>query len=143
MKVIELVDFEDLVGLYWLSGCDEETITFPPETKYEYPEDANCLNFVLDGKTYTAKEDPDDGYRSSMDKLFISDHNVINSFTPITVLVSHIEKDGDLTCDILRMIDTKNGKTVIEVGTGNTDDYYPYFIASFVPENMSTNDNKE
>jgi hypothetical protein len=41
--------------------------------------------------------------------------------------------------DILDLIDVVTGKVVLSVGTGNTDDYYPYWVAEFTPENMGAN----
>ena len=39
----------------------------------------------------------------------------------------------------LELLDCKTGKTVLEVGTENTDDYYPCFVANWSPENMACN----
>lgn len=32
---------------------------------------------------------------------------------------------------------------ILEVGTANTDDYYPYYVANWNPENMHINEGKE
>jgi hypothetical protein len=147
MNKIETVDFLSLVGEHWLSGCDEETLSFETGYSWRPVEDANCINFILDGKTYTAKEDPNDGYRSMMDDLFVSDYQVKNTFHPVKVVVSHVTDNSDkwshIECDILRFTDCVNGKVVLEVGTDNTDDYYPSFVASFSPENMSINEGRK
>lgn len=41
--------------------------------------------------------------------------------------------------DILVFVDVKNGKEILKVGTGNTDDYYPYCVLEYTPENLSCN----
>src|SRR3990167_2940722 len=109
----------------------------------KYFQDCQCINFVLDGKTYTAIEDPQDGYRSSLDKIIVSDHKVENVFTPVEVVVSHIKDKGNKyntnNCWILRFTDTTNGKVVLEVGTDDTDDYYPTFVSDWMPASLSIN----
>jgi len=41
--------------------------------------------------------------------------------------------------DILELKDIETGKIVLEVGTDRSDDYYPSFVAYFMPENMVLN----
>ena len=41
--------------------------------------------------------------------------------------------------DILVFVDFENGKEILEIGTGNYDDYYPYCVLNYYPENMSCN----
>jgi len=38
--------------------------------------------------------------------------------------------------DTLEFINSKNGEVVLEVGTDNSDDYYPCFVANFYPEKI-------
>lgn len=55
-------------------------------------EDANTIRFRLDGNVYVAVEDPNDGYRSSMEHLFIDDTGkspMKNVFSPIEVRAEH------------------------------------------------------
>jgi len=42
-------------------------------------------------------------------------------------------------CDIIRFIDKTTGLVVLEIGTTNTDDYYPSFVGIFNPQNMAVN----
>ena len=143
MKIENLgisVDMKTLVGKHLLSGVDESSVVIE---RWGDLENCQCLNFILDDLTYTAVEDPNDGYRSSMDALIVSGKKLTNTFDPIEVIVSYADKKvgswGNDKCDILEFIDAKNGKKVLEVGTGDTDDYYPYFVASWMPENLSVN----
>jgi hypothetical protein len=137
---VENVPFESLVGEHDLDAVDEST----EQVKKWYGdtfEDANCIRFRLDGKVYTAIEDPSDGYRSSMEKLFVSeDHQMRNVFAPVRVLARLCDKgEYGSHADLLQLLDVKNGKVILEVGTDNDDDYYPGFVASWKPENMAVN----
>jgi hypothetical protein len=75
-----------------------------------------------------------------MNELTVGDWPMANIFAPVRVLGCYRTKDkygnGD---DVLELFDATTGKIVIEVGTENTDDYYPCFVASFHPEAMQPN----
>lgn len=104
-------------------------------------EDCSVCRFRLDGVVYIAIEDPNDGYRSSMRNLIVAnDVAMKNVFPSVEVLGKHRTfGDYGATDDVLELVDTITGKVVLEVGTDNSDDYYPSFVASFHPENMATN----
>lgn len=139
----ETVEPKSLVGSHRLSGVDEINRVYE---RYGEFRDCQCINFVLDGVTYTAIENPDDGYRSSLDKIIISEDGVINTFEPIDVLVSYNESGRasySSQSNIIEFRDIVNGKIVMSIGTDNTDDYYPVFIAEWMPENLSVNGDKQ
>jgi hypothetical protein len=50
-------------------------------------------------------------------------------------------KDNDTYSvnDTIQFIDVVTGKVVLEVGTDNTDDYYPYCVMNWYPENLACN----
>lgn len=100
---------------------------------------ACAIRFRLDGVVYIAVEDPDDGYRSHLSEILIGD-KITNKFKKCHVRGKWIDKNeyGE-NCDIIQFIDDLTNKVVLEIGTDNTDDYYPYFVAKFNPENMSIN----
>ncbi len=101
---------------------------------------SQICRFRLDGVVYVAVEDPDDGYRSMMEELLIdNDATMKNVFIGCNVVCNHIEKNGDEDDDILELVDAKTQKTVLRVGTGNYNDYYPYFVAEFDPLAMEVN----
>lgn len=131
------VEFDSLLGERVLDAVD--TSTERVKTWGDHFEDANVMRFRLDGKVYTAVENPDDGYRSSMDRLYAADEPISNVFPPCKVLVRKKPDDRYGRNDTLEMIDVATGKVVIEVGTDNSDDYYPSFVANFMPENMAVN----
>ena len=139
---LENVPFESLVGEHELDAVDESI----EQVKKWYGdtfEDANCIRFRLDGKVYTAIEDPSDGYRSSMERLFVSEDSMRNVFSPVKVLARiRTEYEYGGTSEVLQLLDMRNGQVILEVGTDNSDDYYPSFVAWWKPENMEVNRGK-
>lgn len=97
---------------------------------------ANGIRFRLDGTVYEVIEDEEDGYRSSARPIQAVHTRPRNVFPPIQV----VGRMG-VGCysEILYLDDAHTSKLVLEVGTDNSDDYYPGFVASFHPENMVTN----
>lgn len=133
---MENIEFNTLLGEHILDGVD-----FGSETD-KYGDDCQLMSFRLDGDVYTAKENPADGYRSSLEYLIKSDAPIKNSFTPCRVVCKEKGRDRYGSNDTLQFIDLKTGQIVLEVGTDNDDDYYPSFVASFAPENMACNEGK-
>lgn len=132
------MELKDLVGQHELSGVDMVEMPADPEGYSSDPR--NVCRFVLDGKTYTVTEDEDDGYRSSMKDIVEGGDPVLNVFQPQKVLAS-MQTEGEYGSvdDLLVLRDIVTGKDVLTVGTENTDDYYPSFIANFEPKNMACN----
>ena len=129
------VNLADLVGAHKLTGVDYSVESIE---KYGHLEDCQLINFVLDGVTYTAVEDPVDGYRSCMKEIKVSDFKVTNKFKAVKV-VGTMRRDGHYKCDILDLIDAVTGKIVLSVGTYAIDDYYPSFVSDWIPENLVHN----
>ena len=118
-KLLMETDFtlEDLMGEHELSGVDVED---------------ECVIFVLDEIPFIAVEDPGDGYRSHMEELKVYTGDIKNTFPPVRVV-------GSMRDEVLILTDISNGKVVFEVGTDNTDSYYPFFVSQWTPENLSIN----
>lgn len=134
----ENITLESLVGEHILDAVD--TFTESVKQYGDHFEDCSIIRFRLDGKVYTATEDPDDGYRSSLGTLFMSaDEPMRNTFPAIRVDARKKANETYQTNDTLELVDLVTGKVVLEVGTDNTDDYYPSFVGAFWPENMATN----
>ena len=123
------IDLDSLVGEHALDAVD----LMPEGTG-----DAEAIRFRLDGIVYTATEDPDDGYRSCLKEITVSDAPMKNVF-PSVKIEARKRTGGGYVSDVLELVDTITGKTVLEVGTDNTDDYYPWFVGAFWPENMALN----
>ena len=62
------MELKDLVGEHELSGVDTTTERVKPYGDYY-----EVVRFVIDGKTYKATEDPNDGYRSYLKELEVTD----------------------------------------------------------------------
>jgi hypothetical protein len=135
------MELKDLVGGHLLDAVDfsnEQVKTWGD--RFEASE---VMRFRLDGKVYTATEDPSDGYRSSMQDIAVGDRPMTNTFEPLRVTGRHRTKNAyNDEDDVLELIDVVTGKIVIEVGTSNSDDYYPSFVAAFHPEAMAHNAGK-
>ena len=133
------MELKDLVGEHMLDAVDfsnEQVKTWGDEF-----EACQVMRFRIDGKVYTATEDPSDGYRSSMSEITVGDWQMTNVFQPVRVVGRHrtaYEYGG--SSDVLELIDAGTGKTVIEVGTDDDDDYYPSFVANFDPTAMTPNE---
>jgi hypothetical protein len=120
------MELNNLVGKHYLMGVDFEN------TNVGY-NDAQQINFVLDGKTYSATEDPEDGYRSCMKMILECQTAVKNLFYPVEVVGSMDEKG-----EIIEFRSVKSGQIILRVGTDCSDNYYPWFVAQFTPENIPT-----
>lgn len=142
------VTIEKTVDLDWFVGKDFALTGVDDIDSEDLPEDApdepaSRIGFVLDGRAYIAVEDPSDGYRSSLDRIFIgSAKKIRNRFKAVRVRGEWADA-GEYGSKIVNFVDRDTGKTVLEIGTSNTDDYYPGFVRTFTPENMSVNRSEE
>lgn len=131
------VTLESLIGEHMLDAVDMSSEQV--KTWGDSFENASVIRFRLDGKVYAAVEDPDDGYRSRMDKFYVSETNMNNVFAPCKVLARMSSDDQYQKNDTLELIDVVTGRIVLRAGTDNTDDYYPYFVSEWNPQNMAVN----
>lgn len=131
------VKLEDLCGEHLLSGVD-----FPQREveRFGVTETVSACRFRLDGVTYVALEDPSDGYRSSMAELITEEELTSNEWPPVRVVCS-MAPDGEYgqQNDTLEIRDCVTGKTILRVGTDNSDDYYPWWVAEFDPTALAHN----
>ena len=131
------VEFETLLGYHVLSGCDTDGV-IKGHTCFD---DANVVDFVLDGRVFSAVEDPEDGYRSSLGKILVDRvASVKNMFPPCHVIASRRQDREYEKNDMIDFVDVLTSKVVLSVGTENTDDYYPYFVGIFDPTAMCYNE---
>lgn len=132
------MQLKDFIGVKVLDAVDflvEEIVNYCDDI-----EDCQVCRFRLDGVVYVAVEDPSDGYRSMMNDLVIdNDATMKNVFVGCDVICRHIENSDYQDDDILELVDVKTEKVVLTVGTGNYNDYYPYFVAEFDPTAMAVN----
>jgi hypothetical protein len=126
---------KDLLGQHELSGVDH----LYPDASDNFA--ADVLRFTLDGVHYLATEDPDDGYRSMLGSFEVVSEGPVNRFDPIPVVLSvdresydAAEYDLERFTGMLTMRDARNGQVILEVGTKDWDDYYPYCVMRWMPE---------
>lgn len=133
--------FESLCGKHIFYGCELGEEQF--EDIWGNKDTRNICLFNLDGITYKAGEDPDDGYRSYCSSLEIFD-KLPKYFIPggNLVVCSMEEIPPHEINDILVIRDFKNGKTILRVGTDYSVSWYPCCRFEYYPENMSCNETK-
>lgn len=143
------VYLEDLLGEHWLDAVDFNAIKHKDWDGSLI--DANSITFRLNGVCYTATEDPNDGYRSTMDRLYTKEVAMKNIFPPVWVVCRPYEPDpddkyndhsNDDGINLVEFVDVWNGKVILTVGTDYSDGYYPSFVDSWEPENMAINHGK-
>jgi hypothetical protein len=117
-----------------------DRLSEPNDDRYEPIR--QVFRFTLDGITYVATEDPDDGYRSSLRTFAVSAEPTKNAFPPVAVtgrMKSDTQYESNHT---LQLVDDVTGEVVLEVGTDNVGDYYPGFVAEWRPELLAPNARK-
>jgi len=136
------IELFDLVGKHVLDAVDFSNEQVK-DWDYRYI-DCQVIRFRLDGKCYTATEDPYDGYRSHMGSLKVSEDASMENVFPAVGVIGRYRTKGSYSQvdDVLELVDANTGEVIVEVGTENTDDYYPYFVSSFHPEAMVINKDK-
>ena len=97
--------------------------------------------FKLDELVFEALEDPDDGYRSSLGAILVREDTKLFHRLPIAkVIVDGINNGsmdkGGIDGHVLRDVDTNH--IWLKIGTGDTDDYYPYFAFNYTPDRTQT-----
>ena len=135
-----MAELKDLVGKHILSGI--EVGSMEHDDLWGYREMCSYIKFALDGVNYLAIEDPSDGYRSYMYDLEVSDAPCKIHLPNIEVVCRMQEDNYCERNDVLEFIDVLNGKQILAVGTANYDDYYPYCVLEYTPENMSCNEGR-
>lgn len=129
---------KDLIGKHILSGIE---VGKKIVGNYGYEELCNYIKFTIDDTTYMALEDPDDGYRSYMRELIIVKEECQTKLPNISVCC-HMKENSDYEYNnILVFVDVNSGKEILEIGTENYDDWYPYCVLEYHPENMFCNRN--
>lgn len=120
------VPFRELVGLHLLTGVDPVGV-----------EGVNGILFTLDGTTYNAIEDLEDGYRSSLNEIVITEFRPRYTF-PGHFVIGYMEEET-----ILAFKDAASQLDVLRIGTNHDDSYYPFFVSEWMPENLYMNQRKD
>ena len=124
---IELCDF---IGKHFIGGVEFD----------EYLR-ANRMTLVIDDIPFGFIEDEDDGYRSMLDCIEISDAVVKNTFDKVLLKWTIDPGEDILFAYSLGVKDMREEKACVRVGTDLVDSYYPTFLDYWAPENyISLND---
>lgn len=119
---------KELCGKHILQGVELMSI-----------ESKNAVAFKLDGIVYLAIENEADGWRSYCEELRISNKDVRFHIPDTDVMCSMMKNTFSELNNVLIITDINTGKIVLEVGTKNCDDYYPYCHFEYHPENLIWN----
>ena len=96
--------------------------------------------FKLDELVFEALEDPDDGYRSSLGAILVRKDTKLFHRLPLAKVMVETTDGGSsyegVDGHLLRDIDTNH--IWLQVGTGNIDGYYPYFVFNYTPDKTQT-----
>lgn len=137
MELETFIALESLAGAHLLDAVDFDRTLVGEDGV------SQVMRFRLDGVVYAVVEDPQDGYRSSMRDISTLGKAVVvkNVFPAVPVMCRYVTRNEEYgyVSDLLEMVDAGTGGVVLRAGTENTDDYYPYFVASFDPTAMSVN----
>lgn len=134
------ITLESLCGIHLLQGFE---LTEQNIKRYGSLCKCNVVKFMLDGITYIAIEDPDDGYRSYCEEIKVSSEKPKYSIPDCEVLCAmKPSSDGEDEHDVLIGIDTHTGLIVFEIGTMYVNDFYPYCHFEYHPENMFCNEQR-
>lgn len=127
---------EQLIGKHKLSYI-YTTVTHP------FDPDGQAVAVILDGKTFLFLEDTNDGYRSSLGQILVSDTNPsLRDYTYVDrdVFISISDKSEYAgKAEIYVFKDAKTNEIALEIGTDNIDDYYPSFVYRYNPEAFNEN----
>lgn len=126
------MEFTEFVGRHTLSGAEPGYET----EKGEWGDSLPNLAFILDGKTFTAVEDPDDGYRSYLRDVR-EGGTCNNTFEGEEVDIQQVE--GDQYFEGIVAVVVATGQEVLRIGTNNYDDYYPCCVLEFRPQALAAN----
>jgi len=116
------------------------------DVRHPFNTDANGVAIELDDMTVFVFEDPSDGYRSSATEPMIVKAPLYSfgcdpEYVRAPVLVrAWTKSEYGNTADGAEFIDTRNGKTILRIGTDNSDDYYPSYTCDWRPQDMASNE---
>lgn len=134
-----LPSWDDLCGRRVLMAID---------TTVRHPFDPDASGVALDLGEFTVFifEDPSDGYRSSAaaplvarESLYVFQKSGIQYLRAPVLIRLWTKSEYGGNAEGLEFIDERNGKTILLVGTSNSDDYYPSFVCDWLPQNLSEN----
>lgn len=89
--------------------------------------------FKLGAQIWEAIENEDDGYRSYLDSILVTDKREGIFSAKFLAQVRMLSSD-DVDFDGWKLVDISDGHVWLRVGTDNSDDYYPNFVFDYAPK---------
>jgi hypothetical protein len=136
----DAITLDDLVGTHVIDGVGEFVVSTPDDP---CSSDARVFLLRLDGHVHAFREDANDGYRSMLRvvEVLADDHADVRRVVSFAPRPCRFDKraqrlEADRTDDVLVVTDDATGSVLLEIGTENTDDYYPSFISHWTPIKM-------
>lgn len=135
----------------WAALCGKRTLK-AISMDVKHPGDASASGCMLeiDDCVVFAFENPDDGYRSCCNEPLIgkgdtsygyrADNVTHLGYVPVEIELWEFAQEGENhsgQCNGIRIKDTRNGATILLLGTDNTDDYYPSYVCDWQPQNLA------
>jgi len=119
-------------------------------TDVTHPFDSSASGVAMDlgDITVFVFEDPSDGYRSCATEPMIVKAPLYSfgcspDYIRAPVLVREwSSSEYGSGADGIEMIDKRNGKTILRLGTANADDYYPSYTCDWRPQDLADNADK-
>ena len=102
---------------------------------------SNIVLLGLDNQVYKISDDPDDGYRSFMDEKIeiLQNHTFQNTFPPMKVAIQWVEIKSKDSFTGIHVLDAFSQQPVLILGTDYSDNYCPFAVSEYTPENLSYN----
>lgn len=133
----------------WDKLCGEHVLrTINTEVRHPFDENAKGVAIDLGDICAFVFEDPSDGYRSAANAPLIAECDLYYfgtspDYMQIPCLIRRWTESEYGTPEGIEIIDRRNGKTILRLGTDNSDDYYPSFTCDWRPQDIAENAGKE
>lgn len=130
----------------WEDICgNRELRAIRTDIRHPFQSEANGVALDLGDMTVFVFEDPSDGYRSRSAEPLIAKTSLYSfgcnpEYIRAPVLIRLWERsEYGGAAEGVEFIDTRNGKTILRLGTDNSDGYYPSFTCDWQPQNLAEN----
>lgn len=126
----------------WDDLCGEHVLSaIRTDVRHPFDPDANGCVIQLDSDlTVFVFEDPSDGYRSSAsDPMVVKTPLCSFGCSPDYLCAPVLVRLWTGTAEGIELIDRRNGKTILRLGTDHSYDYYPCYICDWRPQDLAEN----
>lgn len=129
----------------WDELCGERTLmAITMDVHHPFDSTANGVALDLDDLTVLVFENPEDGYRSCSAAPLVAKGSLYEfgcqpNYIRAPVLIRRWTKSEHGAADGLEFIDRRNGKTILLLGTDESDNFYPQYTCDWRPLNLADN----